>query len=54
MPATLSQETGDHNPELEWGWRTQDKERNHGELMNGEVIRKVTSATGLYSFIIKT
>lgn len=54
VPATLPQETGDHNPELKWGWRAQDKERNHGELMNGKVIRKVTRATGLYSCIIKT
>lgn len=52
MPATLPQETGDHNPELRW--RAQDKDRNHGELMDGEAIREMTSATKLYSFIIKT
>lgn len=42
MPATLPQETGDHNPELGGAGRAQDKERNHGELIDGEVIRKVT------------
>lgn len=53
MPATLPQETGDHNSELGSGWRAQD-EIIHGELMDGDVIREVTSATRLYSCIIKT
>lgn len=54
VPATLPQETGDHNPELIWGWRAENKERNHGEFLEEEVIREVTSATGLYTYILKT
>lgn len=53
MPATLPQETGDHNSELRWGRRAQNKEIN-GEFMDEEVIREVTSATGLHTYIIKT
>ena len=52
VPTTLLQETGDHNPELGWGWRPQDKERSHGEVMDGQLLREGTSATGF--FIIKT
>lgn len=55
MPATLPQETGDHDPELRW--RAQDKDRKSRKLMDGEVIRELTlalSATKLYFFIIKT
>lgn len=54
MPATLPQETGDHDPELGGGWRAQDKERNHGELIDGEVIRKVTQVLLGYSLMIET
>lgn len=42
MPATLPQETGDHNPKLGWRWRAQNKERNHKEFMDEEVVREET------------
>lgn len=53
MPATLPQETGDYNPELGWRWKAQNKERNHREFMDEEVVREETNATGLYICIIK-
>lgn len=53
MPATLPQETGDHNPELGWRWRAQNKEINHKEFMDEFMVGEETSATGLYTCIIK-
>ena len=53
MPATLPQETGDHNPELGWRWRAQNKEINHKEFMDEFMVGEETRATGLYTCIIK-
>ena len=37
VSTTLPQETGDHHPELESGWRSQDKEKSHEDFMDGEL-----------------
>lgn len=34
MLATLPQKTGDHNPELGWGWGAQDKESSYRGFMD--------------------